>query len=119
MNLTALLIAFGWKWLLVPVGIWLLNGLRKALLHPWIRFLDFSETSLGVLVTVVRQEHLPPWRQLTETYLLPPEKDAFVTREVDGYVCSYEGKHSALGRRLRAAFRVAKARKMETDGLVS
>lgn len=68
--MTAWLLSFGWNWLLVPVAIWWLNGLRKVWLLPRIRVLEVSKFSGGgQLVRIERQELVPPWRLLKETWV--------------------------------------------------
>jgi hypothetical protein len=126
--MTAWALSFGWNWLLVPVAIWFVNGLRKAALNPRIRLHSFTRAGKGHLVEVTRQELLPPWRQLRETWFLhehPQYKanpyDGQATREGDGRTCScvpgYMSLSSCLGEALFGALRVAKARDAETEEL--
>lgn len=115
--MTNFLLSFGWNWLLVPVGIWFLNGARKALLKPRVRYLSHSDvSSRGSLVTVERQELLPPWRTLIETYLV--RSGHYPVRESDGHICcNFDGDTDSLGRRLEGILQVAKFRQIETEEL--
>lgn len=125
--MTAWLLSFGWNWLLVPVAIWFLNGLRKAFLNPRIKLHLMTKVKDGeYFLEVTRQELLPPWRQLRETWLLHAHpncrngRDGQATRE-DGktapYVPGYMTLSSSLGAALFGTLRVAKARDAETEEL--
>lgn len=125
--MTAWALSFGWNWMLVPVAIWFLNGLRKALLNPRIRLHAMTKAGNGHLVVVTRQELLPPWRQLRETWFLTKHphygspQDGGAYREGDGrfegHVPGYWTLGSTLGSALFGAMLVAKAREAETEEL--
>jgi hypothetical protein len=117
--MTAWLLSFGWNWLLVPVAAWFLNGLRKALFVPRVRLLQHTKSGPGFLVTLRRQQLLPPWQNLTETwYVLEAKKDC--VREGDGRHENGDNANwdSNLALRICCALRVAKARETETEELL-
>jgi hypothetical protein len=115
--MTAWAFAFGWNWLLVPVAIWFARGVYNALTRPRIQFLTYTHVSgHGWLCTVRRQELLPPWRLLTESYLVPSNGRP-VSRESDGHSCSSYGSDDELGSRIKLALNAALARASETEEL--
>jgi hypothetical protein len=118
--MTAFLLSFGWNWLLVPVAIWFLNGLRKAFLNPRIKVLTFTKVPDGYLVNLNRQQLLPPWLMRQETWLVDRYRPS-ATREGDGrYEDGYENRFpapSGLACNIAGALRVAIAREQETEEL--
>ena len=69
-------------WLLA--GLWFANGLRKAIMRPRVTYVTHSKVDgHGVLLTVRRQQLLPPWLTVEETWLLSVGGH-FCTRERDG-----------------------------------
>jgi hypothetical protein len=110
-----------WPWVLVPVAIWLLRGLWVATQRPRVWYLHHSKAGrLGRLVTVRRQQLLPPWLQVTETWFVPND-GTFMKREGDGkaamtrvYGHDYE---SELGSLIRGALTVGEARAAELEEL--
>lgn len=126
--MTAFLLSFGWNWLLAPVAIWFLNGLRKALVNPRLQVHTMTKAGKFYFLDVTRQQLLPPWQQKRETWLLHDhpeygggEQHGQATREGDGrtvpYVASASILSSMLGEALFGALRVAKARDAETEEL--
>lgn len=126
--MTAWALSFGWNWLLAPVAVWFLNGLRKAFLNPRIKLHLVTKTVGGHFVEVTRQQLLPPWKQLRETWFVTghPEytlnrRDRMAIREGDGrtapYVPGYMTLSSSLGAALCGALQVALARESETEEL--
>ncbi len=115
--MTSWIFSFGWNWLLGPVAIWFLNGLRKAVLKPRVRYLSHSIVGSDALVTIERQELLPPWRTLVESYLVRPGHHP--CRESDGHTCKsiMDNDTTGLGERIEAVLMVAKVRTKETEEL--
>lgn len=107
----------------VIFGAWFLNGLRKAIMRPRVTYVaHVAVNDHGTLVTVRRQELIPPWRTLDEVWLLGVYgggKSAI--RESDGK-CLMDGDRddigSPLARRLHALVRVQKARAKETENVL-
>lgn len=117
--MTAWAFAFGWNWLLIPVAAWFLRGVYVAWTRPRIRLLTASKAGKeGVLLTVERQEMLPPWRRLSETWLIGVRRDHWGDRTT---VCYREGDGRKAGEDLAAhlngALSVAEARERETEEL--
>lgn len=124
-------IAFGWNWLLVPVLTWFARGVWVAWTRPRLKYRLHHKVKSGYLLSVTRQELMPPWRALEETYLVPPSQrisfEGCVSREADGWVVpreirnkgySSEAWHqSGYELRLRACLAVALARDEETEEL--
>ncbi len=101
-------------WLLA--AIWFANGLRKAVMRPRVTYVTHSEIDgHGTLLTVKRQELLPPWRTLEEVWLLEGAPKRACTRELDGLELRY--KHSDLAERLFGLLTVQEARAKETETL--
>ena len=120
--MTAWILSFGWNWALVPVVAWFIHGVWKALYRPRVKLLDYvqvpgtkSRNSYGdevweYLVTLNRQQLLPPWRNLQETWLVRARD---CVREGDGRCES-----DFLAATIRGALSVAIARAKETEELV-
>lgn len=120
--MTSWAISFGLNWLLIPVGIWFALGLRRALRNPRIQYVDHSEVGNNHLITIRRQEWLPPWRNLTETWHVinySYHYDTILTREGDGLIYSNASVLDfGLFHRIRGALRVGIARRKETEGML-
>jgi hypothetical protein len=117
-------VSFGWNWLLVPFLVWFVRGVCVAYLRPRLKYRLHSKTKSGYLLSVTRQELLPPWRALDETYLVPEIET--ISREGDGWVPPRDTYHpndprfwSAYEKRIRGCLAAAIARDEETDDLVS
>jgi hypothetical protein len=107
-------------WLLA--AIWFANGLRKAVMRPRVTYVTHSNLQgHGTLLTVKRQELLPPWRTLDETWLLVSSRDnKTATRESDGKSLEdgwLDTIGSPLTRRFHALVAVHEARAKETETL--
>ncbi len=112
--MTNFLLSFGWNWLLVPVAIWFLNGLRKAVLLPRVKYCSHTNTSGGVLARVRRQERLPPWRNLEEEWLLLPH---VAVRSSDGYQVASSDAVGTLHGHLEGLAMICRAKDAETEEL--
>lgn len=120
--MTSWALSFGWNWVLVPVAIWFVNGLRKALLNPRVKYCSHTSAGhLGKLVIVRRQELLPPWRTLDETWLIDDRK---AVRDGDGWTVFPAGQFDAfifpseqVFHRLQGLLRIISARDVETEEL--
>jgi hypothetical protein len=106
--------------LCVLAALWFANGLRKAIMRPRVTHVTHSEVEgHGTLLTVKRQELLPPWRTLDETWLLVGRYSA--TREKDGKSLDGDpftltgGSH--LQQNLHGLLAVQEARAKETETL--
>ena len=99
-------------------GLWVVNGLRKAVLKPRVQYLEHSEIKHhGSLVKIKRQELLPPWRTLEETWLVPYVTGVCV-REGDGrsgLACGSTYEESSLSERIKACLKIAQIRKLEAE----
>jgi hypothetical protein len=111
--MTTWLLSFGWNWLLVPVAIWFLRGVYRAMATPRVKLITFTEVKALYLVDIKRQQLLPPWRCVHETWLVDPYRPS-ATREGDGrFEDGYEDIFpfaSQLARAIAGALRVAQAR---------
>lgn len=120
--MTGFLLSFGWNWLLIPAAIWFANGLRKALLNPRIKYVSHTPAAKhGKLVTLRRQELLPPWRLLDETWLVDEDR---AIRDGDGQTVFPPGRYDAftlpsemLFLKMRGQLRMIAARDAETEEL--
>lgn len=117
--MTGWLFSFGWNWLLVPTAVWFTRGVYVAWVRPRIKLLSASKAGKeGTLLTVQRQEMLPPWRLMSETWLIGSRRDhwgdrtTLCYREGDGRVAS-----ESLTAHLNGALAVAEARERETGEL--
>ena len=82
--LTEWLLKLSWNYLFIPVGVWFLRGVWVASTRPRIKYVEHTVLSEQLtLFRVVRQERLPPWRALEETWLLDTRYGR-ATRESDG-----------------------------------
>ena len=102
---------------LVVFAAWFLNGLRKAILRPRIAYVMHSDVKGETLLTVRRQERLPPWRLLEETWLLLPDGRHHCIREGDGkQIQGYNpgGFDSELAYQLHGLASVKRVRDQET-----
>lgn len=102
---------FGW-------GVW------KAVMRPRLVYISHVELKhgKGKLLTVKRQQLLPPWLVKEETWLLAPYGKA-ATREGDGESVadggySHNSRQAGLARALHGVWEVAVARSAETDELL-
>lgn len=118
--MTHFLLALSWNWLLVPVAVWFLRSLYVVMQRPRIRYLAHTKAQRGrYFLTVERQQRLPPWLAVKETWLVDPSGKAICTREVDGK-CEggFDARHSFLGDRLISCLNIALARDAETEELL-
>ncbi len=117
--MTSWLISFGWNWLLVPVAIWFLSRLYAVLLNPRIKYVTHSKaTGSKYFLTVNRQNRLPPWLNVQETWLVCLYGSDPCCREHDGKAeRGIDGIHSFLGDRLIGCLKVAIAREEELERL--
>lgn len=67
-------------------GLWFLNGLRKAIWKPRVTYVSHRAVpKAGTLLTVKRQQLMPPWMLVEETWLLDRGIHYnHATRESDG-----------------------------------
>jgi hypothetical protein len=98
---------------------WFLNGLRKAVMKPRLTYASHQFVPhQGYFLTVKRQELLPPWRTLDETWFLdkpsPSKKTTACTRESDGWTLP----NCSLDTVLIHLLLVKLARDAETERLV-
>jgi hypothetical protein len=113
---------------IVVFGVWFLNGLRKAMLNPRLRYVShlrigkattdaYGYYKDGLLLTVKRQQLLPPWAIVDETWSLEMEHGVYsATRDGDGV--NVRGQERAmLAVELHGVFRVGELRKRETAEL--
>jgi hypothetical protein len=56
------------NWLESIIGLWLLNGLRKAVMKPRIRIVRLAKANGETFVDTERQQLLPPWLTIKETW---------------------------------------------------
>lgn len=118
--MTAFILSLGWNWLLVPVAIWFLNGLRKALTNPRIKLITHTRVGSAhsdtFIVDLRRQQLLPPWRNVHESWLVAMSRPS-ATREGDGrHEDGYEHKFpwpSVLANQINGALKVSLARDEE------
>lgn len=125
--MTHWIISFGLNWALVPVAVWFLYGLKKVLLNPWFKLNFVTKTKNGYFLNVTRQEFLPPWRQVKETWLLckhpyyREKNDMIAIRKEDGKkkpcVPGYSLLSSFTGERLNNLLIVSLAEEEETQDL--
>jgi hypothetical protein len=119
---TSWAISFGWNWLLIPVAVWFAFGLRRALKNPRIKYLDHVEVGSNHIISIRRQQWLPPWQQVDESWHVMQYEDHYhtvLTREGDGLIYSNESVSDfGLFHRIRGALRVGIARRKETEELV-
>jgi len=119
--MTAWLLSFGWNWLLVPVGFWFLRGLWRAVSKPRIKYRSHTKVGKsGHLLDVYRQELLPPWRNLEETWyvnLTEWHSDSPCVREGDGKQVAWLDMDD-LHIRLRGCLKVAILREKETEEIL-
>lgn|SRR5512138_3967207 len=104
--------------LYLAAAIYVANGLRKSLLKPRVRYLEHTDVEgHGTLVKIKRQELLPPWRTLEETWLVFPYAEKACVREGDGYValefCS-SYTEDGLSRRIKGCLGAARVRAKAT-----
>jgi hypothetical protein len=107
----------------VVFAAWFLRGLWKATMRPRLTYISSSfarkeHERREYLVSVKRQELLPPWRTLEETWLVviaPKGTADWCAREGDG---KFLPQNDKLSVRLRALVRLAKARESETEELL-
>ncbi len=98
------------------LAAWFLNGLRKAVWRPRLTLVSMS--SLGGqrwLMTVRRQQLLPPWGVVDETWLLTGSDAAYC--EQTGRTAGLYDMGGTLLQRLVALRKVASAREEETEEL--
>lgn len=79
--------------------LWFANGLRKAVFKPRVTYVSHQEVSGGgYLLTVKRQQLLPPWLAVQETWLLTSLSRALgrAFRESDGKVLEYTDLNTKL-----------------------
>ena len=115
----------------LALGLYAVNGVRKALFKPRLRVISFSKTKAGEFVETERQQLLPPWLTIKETWMAEPNqtyrhdystyKFTDYLRESDGVAMS-SGRFKLIGHplslQLTAALSVKKAREAETDELL-
>jgi hypothetical protein len=81
---------YGMQLLYLGGGLWLLNGLRKAVFKPRLQYVSHQAIKGdGHMVTLKRQQLLPPWMTVEETWHVPyigPVTD--ITRQ-DGKALNY------------------------------
>jgi hypothetical protein len=116
---TAWLLSFGWNWVLIPAAAWFARGVYIAWTRPWLKCVSVSKLKGDrALVTVMRQERLPPWRRIEETWYVGTRQDmwgdrtARAHREGDGVAASTE-----LSAAISGIVLVAIAREQETEEL--
>ena len=141
--MTGWILSFGWNWALVPVAIWFARGIWVAYLRPELKYLSHTSFTKKVdfisdeerennarypslypkrpggydvsfsLITIKRQELLPPWRLLDETWLLSvaPTGATIAYLEGDGW------QHYAIGKKLSGMMLVVQARAQELEDL--
>ncbi len=103
---------------------WLAWGVWKAVMRPRLTYISHSPIGdedrlyAKALLTVKRQQLLPPWLVKEETWLIEPPHGA--VREHDGEAVSfaYDGRRKGLATCLIGCLKVARARKQETDELL-
>jgi hypothetical protein len=98
--------------------VWFLNGLRKALLNPSLQYVSHINVGeRGALIKIQRQQLLPPWRTLDESWLL---RSDCATREGDGRTLlsprlSTSLRDDRLYNSIAGCLRVAMAREAAKD----
>lgn len=105
-------------------AVWVLNGVRKALLKPRIRRVAYSCAGGVHRLEIERQELSPPWRTLKEVWVTSNLKPTNAwARESDGWlprVLSYgcESRHW-LQERLDNLQALAAAEKQHTEAVLA
>lgn len=109
----------------VAFAIWFARGVWKATMRPRLTYVSHQEVKgHGTLLTVKRQELLPPWRMLEETWLLPGKSyyDQTAIRESDGSKIWWDRVltigSSNLCHQLYGLHAIKLARDAETDELL-
>lgn len=89
--------------LALVAALWFLNGLRKAMFKPSLTYISHQVAKRagwnghdGYFVTVERQQLLPPWLLVKETWFVNMAGTRYpslveATRESDGHLCQGEG----------------------------
>jgi hypothetical protein len=82
----------------IAFAIWFLNGLRKAVFKPRVVYVSHQDIpGEGTLMTVKRQQLIPPWSQIEETWLLSRGLlDDTATRAPDGAQLSDNSDRDSL-----------------------
>jgi hypothetical protein len=112
---------------IVLFAAWFLRGLWKATMRPRVKLVSWSRLDRGkyskseYLVTVVRNELLPPWRTLEEAWLVgETHRGPCATRESDGRKIEQGITFpSPLALNLKGLCEVAEAREQETADLIA
>lgn len=103
------------------VGLWLANGVRKALFKPRLKLISVSKSKAGTFVEVERQQLLPPWLVFKETWFhsLDVYGDSRFRRETDGVSLDADRFGPVqLERQLAYLLAMNLAREAETDELL-
>lgn len=119
--MTTWVLSFGWNWLLVPVLVWFLNGLRKATLNQRTRLVSAHEAGGVLRLEIDRQEMLPPWRTVRETWITSKlEMHEAWTRLSDGWRprSGYSYMQHWLQDRLDCLWRLSVNEKKHTDAVL-
>jgi hypothetical protein len=99
-------------------AIWFARGVWKATMRPRLTYVSHSEVKgHGWFITVRRQELIPPWRTIEETWLTDSlsVSNSTLTRVGDGKVLYDFGP---LSRSLLQLIVVARARDAETEQIL-
>jgi hypothetical protein len=102
----------------VVFAAWFLHGLWKATMRPRVTLVSYTELKerTQCLLAVRRNELLPPWRTLEETWLLEV-RSWYCVRESDGRRIT--SGNSGLAESLHGLWDFAQARAAETDELIA
>lgn len=110
---------YGMQLVYIGAGLWFANGVRKAIWRPRFKLFSYSATKAGTFVEIERQELLPPWRALKETWMRHEFKDRYgqtefyYSRESDGG--TLDDRHD---RTIERMLKARQAREKETEELL-
>jgi hypothetical protein len=108
-------------WWLTKVGalvfaIWFLRGLWVATQRPRLKVLSHEDLGKdGIFVTVMRQQLLPPWLSVRETWLVPDSRENCPMRESDGLTVQ---PNEGLGLKLHSAVHAAQVREKQMKDMM-
>lgn len=103
---------------------WLLWGVWKATMRPRLVYvshtkLDKDRTFCKSLLTVRRQQLLPPFLVKEETWLIDPPHDCIRENDGEAVNAGCHGHRRALAGCLLGCLKVAEARQKETEELMA
>lgn len=117
---------FGWpgQIALCVFAAWFAWGAWKAVMRPRLTYishtaLERKDSVYGkALLTVKRQQLLPPFLAKEETWLIDPPHECIREHDGEAVNCGGYGNRKALAACLIGCLKVARARQQETDELL-